>query len=210
MFIKLDNGITQPFITTVGVKQGFNLFIDKLPSVYDNSCDAVVLGDRKLNCLMWADDCVVFSLSEKGLQNAINKTVDFFEGLGLNVNKKKTQCMIFNKRGLRPKFFPNVKFYIKDQVLLNTENCTYLGLVFVPSGSPVASVKELCTKANRAWFALSHVIYENNKMPVKRSLQLVDGLVVPVALYNVEVLSVLALPKASFSSVENLLKAWED
>ena len=82
--------------------------------------------------------------------------------------------MIFNKRGLRPKFFPNVKFYIKDQVLLNTENYTYLGLVFVPSGSPVASIKELYTKANRSWFALCHVVYENNKMPVKRSLQLVD------------------------------------
>ena len=63
MFVKLDQGLTEPFITTKGVKQGcsispfiFNLFIDKLPTVFDESCDGVVINDRKLNCLTWADD----------------------------------------------------------------------------------------------------------------------------------------------------------
>ena len=217
MFVKLEQGLTKPFTTTIGLKQGcsispfiFNLFIDKLPTVYDDSCDAVVLGNRKLNCLMWADDCVVFALSKSGLQNAINKTVHFFESHGLSVNKKKTQCMIFNKRGLRPKFFPSVKFYLNGQLLENAETYTYLGLVFVPSGSPMAATKELFHKASRAWFALSHVIYQNKKMPVRRALQLVDSLVTPVALYNTEVLTILSLPKASFTTKEGLLKAWED
>ena len=149
MFIKLDQGLTNPFTTTVGVKQGcsispliFNLFIDKLPTVYDETCDGLVLGNKKLNCLMWADDCVVFALSQQGLQIAINKTVDFFEANGLSVNKKKTKCMIFNKRGLRPQFFPNVKFFINNQPLENAETYTYLVLVFVPSGSTTAATKE--------------------------------------------------------------------
>ena len=213
MFIKLDQGLTNPFTTTVGVKQGcsispliFNLFIDKLPTVYDETCDGLVLGNKKLNCLMWADDCVVFALSQQGLQIAINKTVEFFEA---NVNKKKTKCMIFNKRGIRPQFFPNVKFFINNQPLENAETYTYLGLVFVPSGSTTAATKELYLKANRAWFSLSHLIYQNKKMPVRRALQLVDSLVSPVALYNAEVLAIMALPKASFNSKEDLLKAWE-
>ena len=216
MFIKLDQGLTKPFITTAGVKQGcsispfiFNLFIDKLPTIYDESCDAVVLGERNLNCLMWADDCVVFSLSQKGLQNAINRTVNFFTSHGLSINSKKTQCMIFNKRGLRPKLFPSVKFYINGQLLENAETYTYLGLVFVPSGSPIAASKELYLKASRTWFSLSHVIYENKKMPVRRALQLVDSLVTPVAMYSAEVLAILSLPKNSFTSKESLLKAWE-
>ena len=104
MFIKLDQGLDNPFTTTIGLKQGcsispflFNLFIDKLPTVYDETCDGLTLGNQKLNCLMWADDCVVFALSKKGLQNAINKTVDFFQSHGLSINKKKTQCMIFDQ-----------------------------------------------------------------------------------------------------------------
>ena len=184
MFVKLDQGLTKPFITTTGVKQGcsispfiFNLFIDKLPTVYDESCDGVELGERKLNCLMWADDCVVFSLSPKGLQNSIDRTVNFFTKLGLSVNIKKTKCMIFNKRGLRPKFFPSIKFYINAQMLENAESYTYLGVVFVPSGSPSAATKELYLKASRSWFSISHVIYQNKKMPVRRALQLVDSLV---------------------------------
>ena len=82
--------------------------------------------------------------------------------------------------------------------------------MFVPSGSPIAATKELYLKASRAWFSLSHVVYQNKKMPVRRALQLVDSLVTPVALYNAEVLAVLSLPKASFNTRESLLKAWED
>jgi hypothetical protein len=117
MFVKLDQGLTKPFIKTTCVKQGcsispfiFNLFIDKLPTVYDESCDGVELGERKLNCLTGADDCVVFSLSPKGLQNSIDRTVNFFTKLGLSVYIKKNKCMIFNKRCLRPKFFPSIGF----------------------------------------------------------------------------------------------------
>ena len=117
--------------------------------------------------------------------------------------------MIFNKRGLRPKFFPTITFNINGQPLENAETYTYLGIVFVPSGSPSAATKELYLKASRAWFAMSHVIYRNKKMPVKRALQLVDSLVTPVALYSAEVLAVLSLPKKSFDSKESLFKAWE-
>ena len=117
--------------------------------------------------------------------------------------------MIFNKMGLRPKFSPTITFNINDKPLENAETYTYLGIVFVPSGSPSAATKELYLKASRAWFAMSHVIYRNKKMPVKRALQLVDSLVTPVALYSAQVLAVLSLPKKSFDSKESLLKAWE-
>ena len=108
------------------------------------------------------------------------------------------------------KFFPNVRFFINGKLFENAETYTYLGVVFVPSGSPIAATKELYHKASRAWFSLSHVVYQNKKMPVKRALQLVDSLVSPVALYTTEVLSIMSLPKASFTTKESLLKAWED
>ena len=66
MYVKLDEGLTQPFVTTTGFKQGcvfspilFNLYINKLPTVYDEKCDPVFIGTRPIHSLMWADDCVL-------------------------------------------------------------------------------------------------------------------------------------------------------
>ena len=73
MFIKLNNGPSQPFTATTGLKQGcnfspilFNLYGNNLPTVYNQSCDPVYLGNSPVHCLMWADDCVVMFTTQAG------------------------------------------------------------------------------------------------------------------------------------------------
>ena len=65
MFVKVRDGLTKPFVTTTGVKQGcvlspiiFNLFIMGLPEALDDdgTTDPVTLNNEKLSVLMWADD----------------------------------------------------------------------------------------------------------------------------------------------------------
>ena len=72
--VRLSEGLLQPILTTIGVKQGcglspllFNLFINKLPEIFDKSCDPVKVGNLEVNSLLWADDLVILSSSEKGL-----------------------------------------------------------------------------------------------------------------------------------------------
>ena len=108
---------------------------------------------------MWADDCVVLSTSKEGLQRSINKTVSYFTEMGLQVNTKKTKCMLFNPAGWGPLKFPNVKFYINNQLLENADQYTYLGIIFKPSGSVDTAAKELLTKANRAYFSMSSLFF---------------------------------------------------
>ena len=60
--------------------------------------------------------------------------------------------MIINAGGFGPAKFPRIKFYINGSVLENTDNYTYLGLVFEPSGSFTSAAHELLTKANKAYF----------------------------------------------------------
>ena len=82
MFGKVGGGLTKPFVTTVGVKQGcifspllFNLYINKLPDVYDSECDPVIVNNKPVHCLMLADDCVSMSTSESGLQSRLAQSV---------------------------------------------------------------------------------------------------------------------------------------
>ena len=82
---------------------------------------------------MWADDWVVLSTSEGGLQRCIDRTVGYFAELGLHVNTKKTKVMIFNSTGFGPAKFPKLKFYINGSVLENTDSYTYLGFSNLPA-----------------------------------------------------------------------------
>ena len=55
----------------------FNLYINDLPSYFDKMCDPVSLNSYDINCLMYADDVVMLSSTEKGLQNCVNKLYNF-------------------------------------------------------------------------------------------------------------------------------------
>jgi hypothetical protein len=216
MHVKLDQGLTQPFKTTVGVFQGcnlsnilFNLYTGKLPGVYDAECDPVYIQDRPVHALCWADDAVVLSLSQAGLQRSIDRTVAHYSSLGLSINVKKTKVLVFNKRGLGPNYFKKLHFSANGQRLELAERYTYLGSVFIPSGAVYAAADQLVAKCSRAWFATSNVIFQHKKMPVDRALKLVDSIVLPVGLYASEFLAPLSLSKPCLSSKESLLRAWE-
>ena len=77
----------------------FNLFIADLPSIFHESCDPVTLHNRILSCLMYADDLVLLSESEKGLQNSLDKLKAYSKKWNLTVNLKKSQVIVFNKAG---------------------------------------------------------------------------------------------------------------
>ena len=58
-------------------------------------CNPVNLNNRKLNCLLYADDIVLLSETPEGLQKTIDLTEKYGENLGLEINIKKTNTMVF-------------------------------------------------------------------------------------------------------------------
>ena len=140
VFVKLSDGLLQPFLTTIGLKQGcvfspilFNLFIDKICSIFDQSCDPVQIDQSEINCLLWADDLFLCSKTANGLQQCINKMDNFYDSLGLKINIKKTKVIVFNKRGL--KMDRNFEFLLNGKIIEITDQYQYLGLKLKPSGS---------------------------------------------------------------------------
>ena len=146
----------QPILTTIRVKQGcglspllFNLFINKLPDIFDKSCDPVKLGNLDVNSLLWADDLVILSSSEAGLQKSIDKTFSFYQNLGLDINTKKTKVMIFNSGG---RLLKKTVFMAGGHHIETVDNYQYLGIKLKPSGSMQLATDELFSKASRACF----------------------------------------------------------
>ena len=70
--VKVGNYSTDTFSSFAGVRQGdnlsptlFNIFINDIPSYFDSSCDPVCLTHNHISCLLYADDLVLLSNSEK-------------------------------------------------------------------------------------------------------------------------------------------------
>ena len=168
VYVKLADGLLEPFTTTIGVKQGcvfspilFNIFINKICSIFYETCSPIKINNTSMSCLLWADDLLLCSETAEGLQNAINKMSTFYDSLDLKINLKKTKVMIFNKRGLSLK--NKFNFKIKNDKLEITNEYQYLGLKLRPSGSLTQAVQELHDKASRAWFGISNIIFKNKK-----------------------------------------------
>ena len=213
VFIRVSDGLLQPIKTTIGLKQGcgispllFNLFIDKITEIFDETCDPVNLAGEDLSCLLWADDLILMSSSPEGLQNSINKTSAFYTDLGLELNTKKTKVIVFNSRGIK---LNNHSFYVGGFLLEVVDNYQYLGIKLKPSGSLQFAASELFDKASKAWFAISNILYQHKKMAVRKALQLFDSLVKPIYLYAVEFWLPFIISKKGLGSTTGLLKYWE-
>ena len=79
-----SHSLSNAFSSNVGVFQGdnlspnlFKLYINGLIDDFDHSCSPVLLGQKHISCLLYADDLVLLSESQEGLQNCLNKTWEY-------------------------------------------------------------------------------------------------------------------------------------
>ena len=86
--------------------------------IFGDECDAVSLGDLKLNCLMHADDFILFSQRERGLQNCHNILETYCEHWCLDININKAKSLVFNKSGKLLHF----TFHINSKSIENFKN----------------------------------------------------------------------------------------
>ena len=115
----------------IGVRQGenlspflFSIFLNDLEhflsskNVTGVTCDFAmqeIYIYLKLIILLYADDIVIFSDSEDGLQYALNTFNEYCDKWRLTVNDAKTKNFIFNSRG-RPKL--TTKFTLKGSLYI--------------------------------------------------------------------------------------------
>ena len=171
-----------------GVRQGcilsprlFNLFINDIPELFDNTCRPVTLGDEKISCLMYADDLVILSETESGIQNCLDKLKQYTDKWKLELNIKKTKIMVFQNTGRRRK----TKFYFGTQILELAQSYKYLGTTITNTGSFKLNEVNLKKKGLRAAFIISKNI--GMFAAPSSSIRVFEKVVEPILTYNGEV-----------------------
>lgn len=186
--VKLNNHIGNEFEIGIGLRQGcnmspslFNLYINDLPAILrEVNTDPVNLNTSKINVLLYADDMLILSNSERGLQNALDALQLYCNKWQLVVNTEKTQVMVFNKQQR------NQVFKFNDKALKITNEYIYLGVKIHQSGTFTAAIKDLANRANKAMFKIKSLLKDSAVKP-KLPIRLFDVMVKPICLYCSEV-----------------------
>ena len=140
--VKFNNEKGEEFICHMGVRQGeclspflFSMFVNDLESeLIEKGVEGLDLNFIKLFLLMYADDIVIFSEMEVGLQNGLDVLFDYCNKWKLTVNAQKTKIVIFRKGGMVSR---QTRFYYGDFELELVNKFTYLGIVFTVGGGGV-------------------------------------------------------------------------
>ena len=187
--VKVGNILTENFTSKIGVRQGdilspnlFKIFINDLPNYFDETPDPVLVNNRKISCLLYADDVVIMSTSHDGLQHKLNKLQAFCDDWGIEVNLSKTKVMIFNKTGK----YLRENFLFKNKYLECANRYKYLGITLTPSGSFQEAKHDLYRKALKALFKLK-ADYVSLGPSIRSSLHIFDHTIKAILLYGAEI-----------------------
>lgn len=187
--VKIGNSLTEDFFIKLGVRQGdnlspalFKIFINDFPNYLQACSDAVSLYSEKLNCLMYADDIVIFSSSSQGLQDRLNMLEQFCDDWCINVNIKKTKVLIFNKAGRKI----SENFTLQNNHLECVTSYRYLGVYFTASGSFHQMRTELYNKSLKAYYKLRSDFLSLNPS-LRTCVHIFDHTLKPILLYNSEI-----------------------
>ena len=187
--LKFKHGLSKNFISKCKVKQGdvlspilFNLYINDLISdLNEAQTEPVTIGEVCVNSLFYADDIILLSNTQSGLQNSLNTLNRFCSSWKLEVNEQKSKIVVFNSNG---KSHFN-SFTLGDKYIETVKSYCYLGINIKHTGNLNTSSKLLMEKGRKAWLKIKRTTGLNN--PCNLLEKLFDALVNPIILYGCEV-----------------------
>ena len=130
---------------------------------------------------MYADDLIIMSTSKTGLQNSLNALHTYAINWNLEINYKKTKCMIFSKGNQKEKY----EFTLNNRKIECNKEFKYLGITINKKGNFTPTLNDLSCRANKAIYTI------NSKMNIKFLspkilLKLFDSMICPILLYGCE------------------------
>ena len=191
--VKSTNGLTCEFPIEIGTRQGcnlsptlFNLYINDLSKEFDgNETDNILIDNKVINCLMYADDLVLLSKTESFMKTSLQKLEKFCNKWRLNISVEKTKILVINDQK-----HANHQFKIYNLKLETVSSYCYLGVVISNKGDFKLAIDKLLHKATRAFHALRQEFNFYNNTSPKVILKLFDTMIQPILLYGCELWSI--------------------
>jgi hypothetical protein len=198
---------TNFFDSELGIRQGdnlspnlFNLIMNDLPEQLKTiNCDPIWLNKSPYNCMLYADDIVLFSETKEGLEKAISKTMSYSKNQGLVLNLNKTKVMYITKGGRLSKKVYRVDGHLLEEV----KQYKYLGIIFSNNGSLKTAKMNLYNVGIKAMYGLKNMV-KNLHLSVKTLLHLFTSLIQPIVSYACEVVSIINVSDRMLNENENM------
>ena len=177
--------------TNKGVKQGdnlsptlFNIYVNDFPKkLAEGQTSPVKIAGKDTNCLMWADDIIILSKTKEGLQQCLNNMYKYCQEWKLEINRKKTKVIVFNKTGAKIKS----QFYLHTYLLENVTQHPYLGFTLAASGTLTHGTQILIDKAKKSWFTILRLLGKSKQKNINTYITLFDYIIKPIAMYACEI-----------------------
>ena len=184
--VRVNGKQSKPFHAGVGLRQGCVLppllfivymnWIDK----YSQADECATIGNRKISRLLFADDLVLLSSTESGLQRALNRFADACNTAGMKISTAKTEVLPLSRN-------PNqcvVQVNGATQKLV--EKFKYLGVAFTSDGRQDEELDTQIGKASAVMRALHYSVVMKRELSKKAKLSFFKAVFVPILTYGHE------------------------
>ncbi len=163
------------------MRVGGFVYLDALEGCLDGrKCDALALAGVHIWLLLFANDLVLTSELEVGLQQQLDTLQQFCAERGLIMNVEKKEAMVFNFVD------PCQEFVFKGDAIEKVQTFKYLGILLETTPNLDNAVEHLAVVSRCSLFALNRRYAELRIMDVKLRCDLFNTLVRSTASYACE------------------------
>ena len=157
MCVSWGGQLSRTFYMSNGIKQGslispyiFNVYVECLNDMLNNSGLGCCIGTNPLNNLSWADDLVILSPSSHAMQDMLKICDNFAKEHLMIFNTKKTKCMLFPSS--QTPIFKKPITVLSGKRLEYVDSFTYLGHIItsdLKDDNDISSQnRKLCARGN--------------------------------------------------------------
>ena len=178
--VRVNGKQSKPFYEGVGLRQGCALspllfivyinWIDKCSQA--DECAST--GNCKISRLLFADDLVLFSSTESGLQRALISFADACNTAKMKISTAKTEVLHLSRNP------DQCVLQVNGATLKQVENFKYLGVAFTRDGRQDEELDTRIRKASAVMRALHYSVVMKRELSKKAKLSIFKAVFVPI------------------------------
>ena len=159
----------------------------------------IKVGGININNIRYTDDTALIATSQVNLQRLMDRVIEKSNTCGMEVNVKKTECMVMTKK----KSVPECRIIIKREMVKQVNNFKYLGSNITSDKRYVTEVKCRIAQAKQTFVKLDNIL-KNKKMTIRTRMRVLKCYVQPILQYGCETWTL----NAELRRAINAFKMW--